>query len=213
MEPLSHIEGARIVAIARGNFAGAIRPMVDALIAGGISVVEMTLNSPGALDALRLVAAEYGDRVLVGAGTVMQAAQVAQVAQAGGKFVISPASLPDMIRAALDHGLEPVPGTLTPTEIAAASAAGARLIKWFPALGPDYLRALRGPFDTLHFMPTGTIDESNIRAYFDAGAVAVGVGSALVPRTFDGSAAAVAELTARARRLMDRAHNRSVSYA
>ncbi len=198
------IEAARFVAIVRGNYLGAMRAMAEALLAGGIRVIEVTMNSAGVLDAIRMIAQEFGDRVLVGAGTVVEPEQVKQVAQAGARFIVSPDTYRPVVQAALDLGLEPMPGAFTATEVLQAHRAGARLVKLFPATagGPDYLKQLRAPLDMIHFVPTGGIDASNVRAYFEAGAVAVGVGGALVRNNFDGSPAAVAELTERARRLV-----------
>jgi 2-dehydro-3-deoxyphosphogluconate aldolase/(4S)-4-hydroxy-2-oxoglutarate aldolase len=211
MDTRDYLESGKVVAIIRGDYREVYPQMVESLIAGGIKSIEITLNSPGAVDAIRLIAKEFADRIRVGAGTVMTPAEVDAVAAAGAKYVISPSFLPTVVKATLGHGLEPIPGTFTPTEIANAAEAGARLIKWFPALGPDYLKALRGPFNTLHFMPTGTVDESNIRAYFDAGAAAVGLGKTLVPEFFDGSPEACTDVTVRARRILDRVYGRAVA--
>jgi 2-dehydro-3-deoxyphosphogluconate aldolase / (4S)-4-hydroxy-2-oxoglutarate aldolase len=199
------IEAARVIAIIRGNYGGAIPAMVGALLAGGVSVIEVTMNSEGVLDAIQMIAQRYADRALVGAGTVTQPEQVEQVARAGARFIVSPDTNPDIIRAALEQGLEPVPGALTPTEILQAVRAGATLVKLFPAIlgGPDYLKQIRAPLDMVRFVPTGGIDASNARSFFEAGAVAVGVGSALVRNNFDGSPQAASDLTFRARRLLD----------
>jgi 2-dehydro-3-deoxyphosphogluconate aldolase/(4S)-4-hydroxy-2-oxoglutarate aldolase len=198
------IEERRIVAIIRGNYQGAIQAMTEALIAGGVSIIEVTMNSAGVLDAIRLIAEEFGDRVLVGAGTVLEARQVGEVVKAGARFIVSPDTSPDVIHASRDQGVEPLPGALTPTEVMQGYRAGARLIKLFPAVlgGPGYLRQIRAPLDMVKFVPTGGIDASNARAYLDAGAVAVGLGSSLVRSDFDGSPAAVADLTARARKIV-----------
>jgi 2-dehydro-3-deoxyphosphogluconate aldolase/(4S)-4-hydroxy-2-oxoglutarate aldolase len=206
MDVQQHIETARAIAIVRGNYPlSAIRAIAEGLLAGGITVLEVTMNSAGVLDAIKMLTAEYGERLLIGAGTVLETEQVKQAAAAGACFAVAPDTCPEIIRAAQDHGLEPIPGALTPTEIMQAYRAGARLVKLFPAPlgGPDYLRQVRAPLDMIHFIPTGGIDASNVRAYLDAGAVAVGLGSALVWNHFDGSPVAVKDLTARARRLMD----------
>jgi 2-dehydro-3-deoxyphosphogluconate aldolase/(4S)-4-hydroxy-2-oxoglutarate aldolase len=199
------IKTSRIIAIVRGNYVGAMHAMADALLAGGVTAIEVTMNSAGVLDSIRMLATEYGDRLLVGAGTVLNVEQVEQVAKAGAKFIVAPETYPDVIRASLDHGLEPLPGALTPSEVMQGYRAGARLIKLFPAMfgGPNYLKQLRAPLDMVEFVPTGGIDEHNARAYFDAGAVAIGLGSSLVKNDFDGSPAAVEDLTDRARRLIE----------
>jgi 2-dehydro-3-deoxyphosphogluconate aldolase/(4S)-4-hydroxy-2-oxoglutarate aldolase len=196
---------AKVIAIVRGDYAGVYRPMVDALLAGGVRAIEITLNSSGALEAIHMLADEYGDQALVGAGTVLETKQVAQVKEAGGTFIVCPHTDEAIIRAALDLGLEPTPGALTPSEIMAAHRAGARLIKLFPATlgGVDYLKQIRAPLNHIQFIPTGGIDASNAVDYLRAGAVAVGVGSSLVKGNFDGSAEAVRDLTQRARQLME----------
>jgi 2-dehydro-3-deoxyphosphogluconate aldolase / (4S)-4-hydroxy-2-oxoglutarate aldolase len=198
------IKTARVIAIVRGNYVGAMRAMTEALLAGGVTSIEVTMNSAGVLDSIRMLAQEYGDRILIGAGTVTEVEQVKLVAEAGAQFVVAPETFPDVIRASFDHGLEPLPGALTPTEVMQAYRAGARLVKLFPAMfgGPNYLKQLRAPLDMVEFVPTGGIDENNARSYFQAGAVAIGLGSSLVKNDFDGSPAAVEELTARARRIM-----------
>src|SRR5262249_55457163 len=90
LDIVKYLEATRVVAIVRGNYVGAMRAMADALLAGGVSVIEVTMNSAGVLDSIRMLAQEYGDRLLVGAGTVLEAEQVAQVAKAGARFVVAP---------------------------------------------------------------------------------------------------------------------------
>jgi 2-dehydro-3-deoxyphosphogluconate aldolase/(4S)-4-hydroxy-2-oxoglutarate aldolase len=203
MDIREQIEAAKLVAIVRGDYRESMPVLVEALIAGGIRVIEMTLTSAGAVEAIRMISAEYADRVLIGAGTVLEPTEVEQVAVAGARFVVSPALLPDVIGACGACGLEAIPGVLTPTEIIAAHKSGARLIKIFPVPSPDYLKAVRGPLPQLHLMPTGGIQEDNVRAYLKAGAVALGIGSSLVPSQFDGSVAAAQMLTDRARRFVN----------
>jgi Entner-Doudoroff aldolase len=154
-----------------------------ALIAGGITVMELTLDDPGAADALGTLVAELGEQALIGAGTVTSVEQVRQAAKLGARFCVSPNTDPAVIRAALDAGLEALPGAATPTEVGEGLKAGARLIKLFPAgaLGIGYLRALRGPFGGVSFVPTGGIKYGEVADWLSAGALAVGLGSDLVP--------------------------------
>jgi Entner-Doudoroff aldolase len=169
----------RIVAVLRLRDHGLATEVCDALVRGGIRVLELTQDDPGALAALRRVA---GIDAVVGAGTVMDAETVAAVADAGARFVVSPNVDAEVIAATLRAGLAPLPGALTATEVAAAVAAGAEIVKLFPAgpMGPGYLRALRGPFERVRFVPTGGIAHDAAGEWIAAGAVAVGLGSDLV---------------------------------
>jgi Entner-Doudoroff aldolase len=171
---------SRVVAILRLRDHGLAVAVAHALARGGIRVLELTQDDPGALDALRAVAGLPD--LVVGAGTVLDTETVKAVADAGARFVVSPGTDPRVISATLDAGLDPIPGALTATEVTAALAAGARMVKLFPAgpLGPAYLRALRGPFARVEFVPTGGIAHDAIGEWLDAGAVAVGLGSDLV---------------------------------
>jgi Entner-Doudoroff aldolase len=152
------------------------------LAEAGLGVLEVTLDHPGALDALGAMAQALGDDVVLGAGTVRDPALPAQAAAAGARFCVSPELDVAVVEATLAAGLEPVPGTLSPTEIATALRAGARMVKLFPAgaLGPGYLRALLGPFADLAVVPTGGIRHDEVAPWLDAGALAVGLGSDLV---------------------------------
>lgn len=195
---------ARAIAIIRGDHTPRIREIAAALLDGGVLAIEVTMNSPGAVDAIRILAEEYGDRLLVGAGTVIEVEQVEVVADVGARFIVSPDTYAPVIAAARERGLATAPGALTPTEIRTAVRAGADLVKLFPATlgGPDYLRQIRAPLNHVKFVPTGGINAGNVAEYLKAGAVAVGFGSALVKDDFDGSPEAMDVLTARAREIM-----------
>jgi Entner-Doudoroff aldolase len=162
------------------------------------------MNTPNAVGMIAQLRAQFGAGLLVGAGTVLTPEQVAQVADAGGQFVIAPDTFAPVIGAALERGLEPIPGALTATEIRTAVRAGARLVKLFPAVigGPEYLRQVRAPLDDVLFVPTGGVDHTNALDFIRAGASALGIGSALVPKQFAGSPDEVASVTAYARRLV-----------
>jgi Entner-Doudoroff aldolase len=172
---------SRVVAILRLRDHGLALEVAEALARGGVRVLELTQDDPGALEALRAVAA-LGD-VVVGAGTVLDPATVPVLADAGARFIVSPHTDAGVIGAALDAGLDPIPGALTATEVASAIQAGATLVKLFPAgpLGTAYLRALRGPFGGVDFVPTGGIAHDAVAEWLEAGAAAVGLGSDLVP--------------------------------
>ncbi len=198
------LKAAKVIAILRGDFKASIRQIADALLDGGVTAVEVTMNSPHALEMIEILAHEYRAKMLVGAGTVTEVEHVRQVHAAGARFIVSPDTFPDVIHAALDLDIEPLPGAFTPTEIRTAQRAGARLIKLFPASlgGPDYLRQITAPLNDVELVPTGGITLENAADYLRAGGVALGVGSVLLPSSFDGSAQAVSSLTERARRLM-----------
>lgn len=176
---MKELRDTRVIAILRLRDHGLAVEVCDALLRGGIRVLEVTLDDPAALAALRRVA---GLDAVVGAGTVLDAATVAAAADAGARFVVSPNTDARVIAASLDAGLTPLPGALTATEVAAAVEAGAEYVKLFPAgpMGPAYLRALRGPFERVRFVPTGGIAHDAAHEWIAAGAVAVGLGSDLV---------------------------------
>jgi 2-dehydro-3-deoxyphosphogluconate aldolase/(4S)-4-hydroxy-2-oxoglutarate aldolase len=176
------LESSPLLGIVRFHDGGDVSGAVEALVSGGIELVEVTIDTPGALEAVERAA---GEGRVVGVGTVVSVEQVRACAAAGARFVVSPGVIADVIRDARELGLEPVPGVFTATEILTATAAGARVMKLFPAScgGPSYLRALRGPFPTTALVPTGGVRLDEIVAYFDAGATVVALGSTLVGRT------------------------------
>lgn len=171
----------RLVAIVRGARPADFPSILEALYEGGVRAVEVTLNSPDALSLLATASSFWGDRLLLGAGTVMDATSVADAVSAGARFIISPHLDPSVVSASLAAGVISIPGAYTPTEIVAAYRLGAHIVKVFPAsIGPAYLRDLRGPLPHIPLMPTGGVTLSNIKAFALAGAAAFGVGSALV---------------------------------
>lgn len=182
-----------LLGIVRFHAGGDVAGAVDALVRGGVDLVEVTLDTPGALD---VIANASGT---IGAGTVVTAEQVRAAADAGAKFVISPGFVPEVVATALELGLEPVPGTFTPTEILAARAAGARVLKLFPVSvgGPPYVKMLRGPFPDVPFVVTGGVKPADVHAYFGAGATVVAIGSELVGRTAPTSDAELEEIVER----------------
>jgi 2-dehydro-3-deoxyphosphogluconate aldolase / (4S)-4-hydroxy-2-oxoglutarate aldolase len=153
------------------------------LLDAGLPVMEVTFDHPGAPAALRCMVDQLPAAALLGAGTVRTTQQISWCKDAGGRFCVSPHTDPDLIGACIDAGLEPIPGAQTATDVATATDAGARLIKLFPAgpLGLRYLRAMLGPFSDVLFVPTGGIRHDEVGTWLQAGAVAVGLGSDLVP--------------------------------
>lgn len=168
-----------ILAIARFRTRAALAEVFDAIRRGGIGLVEVTADTPGALEAVRAAAAAGAP---VGAGTILSVEAARAFAEAGAAFLVSPGVRVDVVRAAVELGIPSVPGALSPTEIATAIDAGAEAVKLFPAGfgGPDYLRSLRGPFARVAFVPTGGIRPDEVGSWLDAGAACVGLGATLV---------------------------------
>ncbi len=181
---LERIARGRVVAIIRGEYGARIEEIAEAILDGGVTALEVTFNSPDVIGMLGRLAASVGDRMAIGAGTVMTDDDVDAAARAGARFIVSPNMNPAVIRASRERGLVSLPGCFTPTEIVAAMEAGADAAKLFPAasLGPEFLRALRGPLPAVRVVPTGGVTPDSARAWFDAGAWAVGVGSELISR-------------------------------
>jgi 2-dehydro-3-deoxyphosphogluconate aldolase/(4S)-4-hydroxy-2-oxoglutarate aldolase len=174
-----------LIPVIRADSADAAIAVVDALAEAGLVIAEITMTVPGAIDAIEAVSKRFADRVLVGAGTVTDADAARRAVDAGAEFIVSPCLVPEVIEAARGFDAAVLPGALTPTEIFAAHSAGADMVKVFPAQnlgGASYLRALRGPFPDIPLVPTGGVTLDNIREMFDAGAVAVGVGSELISK-------------------------------
>ncbi len=181
MEPLQKILFYKVVAILRGADPDHVVEIARALSDGGVKLLEVTLNSPDALGAITRITHELGDRLLVGAGTVLDAEAAKAAISAGAKFIISPNLDKATIETTKKSGIISIPGAFTATEILQAYRYGGDIIKVFPAsIGPDYIRDLRGPFPHIPLMPTGGVNLENIRAFQKAGAVAFGIGSALV---------------------------------
>ncbi len=163
-------------------------PLVEscrAAVRGGLTVLEITLTTPGALGAIEIMAKEEG--VVAGAGTVLTPEDARRVADAGGRFALSPVFDPGVVDEAHRLGLLAVPGAATATEILAAHRSGARLVKVFPAAvlgGASYIRALRGPLPDIPLVPTNGITAETIAEYIAAGAIAVGVGGDVFPPNF-----------------------------
>jgi 2-dehydro-3-deoxyphosphogalactonate aldolase len=191
-----------VIAILRGVRPDEVLQVARAVLAGGIRILEVPLNSPQALESIALVARELGSEALVGAGTVLTPAQADQVAAAGARLVLSPNFDAGVVQQTKARGMLSVPGVATPSEGFAALAAGADALKLFPAemLGPAVLKAWRAVFprDTA-MLPVGGVGEANLAAFRAAGASGAGIGSALYA-----PGVAPDELTRRARLLVQR---------
>jgi len=180
---LQRIVDGGLIAIVRGTFAAdRLVHIAEILESAGINTVEVTLNSKDALTHIGTLRRVLPDSMIVGAGTVRSVRLVEQAAAAGAQFALSPSLDPAAVGAAQRLGLAFIPGVLTPTEVEAAANLGCDIVKLFPAssLGTDHLRGLRAVFGGTSFIPTGGITVENVGEYRGAGAVAVGIGSALV---------------------------------
>ncbi|MBI5646775.1 MAG: bifunctional 4-hydroxy-2-oxoglutarate aldolase/2-dehydro-3-deoxy-phosphogluconate aldolase [Ignavibacteriae bacterium] len=179
---IHRIETSRLIAVVRLDDAGPIPRVVEALLGGGISIVEITLTTPGAMDMIAVLRAEYGNEILLGAGSILNAAQAAQAADAGAEFLVSPVFSSGMMDVAAKTGLVAIPGAYTPTEILRATEAGADFVKVFPSdgLGPAFIKAVLAPMPALKLIPTGGVTLDNARSWIEAGSTALGLGSALV---------------------------------
>jgi 2-dehydro-3-deoxyphosphogluconate aldolase/(4S)-4-hydroxy-2-oxoglutarate aldolase len=204
-----HIEEVGLVPVLRLSSADHVVRAVEALLAAGISVCEVTMTVPGAIKVIRQVVERFGDRVLVGAGTVLSAHDAMACIDAGARFVVSPGFDAPTISAAHERDIAALPGALTPTEVITAWKAGADMVKIFPCSavgGAKYLRALKGPLPQIKMLPTGGVGPSTAHDYIAAGASALGIGSELAdPAVLD--AGRDGEITERARDLMAVIHS------
>lgn len=181
-ENLQRVLDTGIVAILRASSSEHLTNVAKALFDGGIDVIEVTFTVPGALEILAAVKKELGSRVLLGAGTVLDPETARAALFAGAEFIVAPSFNPDVVRLCKRYDKLVMPGGFTPTEILAAWEAGAPIVKVFPsdAVGPSYLKALKGPFPQIRLMPTGGVNLQTLAEFVRAGASAVGVGSSLV---------------------------------
>lgn len=172
-------EGA--VAVIRMRSADDALRAIRALHAGGVSALEITLTTPDALGLIERTSRELGDAVLVGAGSVLDAYSARRAVDAGARYVVSPVFREEVVEEAHRLGVPAIPGAFTPTEILRAHEAGADLVKVFPAdtLGPAFLKGVLAPMPFLRLIPTGGVTPYNVGDWLHAGAVAVGLGSAL----------------------------------
>jgi len=171
-----------IVAIVRSPDSSQLVEVARALADGGIDVVEITMTVPNALDVLRQVKQSLGDRLLLGAGTVLDPETARAVLLAGAEFIVTPTLNLEVIRMCQRYDKVITPGAFTPTEILAAWEAGADIVKVFPAevVGPPFFKAVRGPLPQVRLMPTGGVDLNTAAAFLKAGACCLGIGSQLV---------------------------------
>ena len=203
-----HIERLGIVPVVRAKSPELARRAIDALRAGGVTVFEVTLTVPGAVDLIKTLCQEVGRDVLIGAGTVLTQADAERCIDAGARFIVSPGFDERIVDVSRARGIAVMPGALTPTEVIKAWQAGASMVKIFPCSamgGAKYLKALRGPLPDVKLLPTGGVSLQTAAEYIHAGAAALGIGGELVDQGAL-EAGKDAELSRRARELIDAVH-------
>ncbi|GIV70524.1 bifunctional 4-hydroxy-2-oxoglutarate aldolase/2-dehydro-3-deoxy-phosphogluconate aldolase [Caldilinea sp.] len=180
---LTQIEELGLVAVLRGPSPELTLAMVDALVAGGVRGIEITYTTPNAEEVVATLKRKYGASIVLGMGTLTEPEQVERAQAAGAQFLVSPHCDPMLGERMVASALPAMIGALTPTEVVQAHRLGADVVKLFPGSlgGPAYLQSLRGPFPHIRMMPTGGVSLSNVAQWFQAGAVAVGVGGELCP--------------------------------
>ena len=179
---LAALESSRLIAILRGDFGGAELEIAGALRAGGIRLMEVSTVSTDYCKVIHNLSMTFGDDLLIGAGTVFTLDHLAEVTSAGAKFIVSPNTKEAIIARTRELGCASFPGAFTPTEIETALSYGADAVKLFPAspLGPQFVRAVRGPMPQVKLIPTGGVHAGNAREWLSAGAWGLAVGSELV---------------------------------
>ena len=180
---LRRIEAAGVIAVLRASTADRAIAAGSVLVESGISAIEVTFTVPDAPRVMRELRARHGDAAIVGAGTVTSVVQVEQALAAGAEFLVSPGHAPLVTERAVSSGVPVMIGAFTATEVMTVLEAGADIVKFFPGglAGPAGIRALRAPFPSARFVPTGGVSAANLGSWFDAGAVAVGAGGELLP--------------------------------
>lgn len=182
-DTLGRMVATGIVPVVRAASADEAFAVIDAIRAGGIDVIELTMTVPGAVEVIRELARRFGDDVLLGAGTVLDAETARACMLAGARFVVSPILDEGTIVCCRTYSIPMIPGALTPTEVVRAWRAGAAMVKVFPCGavgGPSYLKALKAPLPQIDLIPTGGVSLANAADYLRAGASAVGAGADLV---------------------------------
>ena len=185
-ETMERLERIGLIPVLRARSASEAHALVEAMVAGGVEVVEVTMTVPGAIEILKDLKKTYGDRLLLGSGTVTTVAQCEATIEAGAEFVVSPSLHLDVMAATQKAGKVSIPGALTPTEVITAWRAGAAYVKVFPCSalgGAKYLKALKAPFPEIRLIPTGGVTLTTAADFLHAGASALGVGTDLVNPT------------------------------
>lgn len=181
-EQMQRIEACKIVSIIRANSSDELIKVAAAIKDGGVDVIEVTMTTPDALQVINDVANRYGDKLLVGVGSVLDAETARAAILAGAEFVVSPTTKPAVIEICNRYGKVVMPGAFTPTEILTAWESGADYVKVFPSsgVGPGYIKDIKAPLPQIPLVPTGGVNIENAGEFIASGASALGVGSALV---------------------------------
>lgn len=200
---LDTLKDLGVVAVIRGSSVENAVEMCRALMAGGVRGLELTYSTPNCCEAIKQVVGLFGEQAVIGVGTVRTPEQLEEAHAAGAKFAVSPHFDPDVMCAALEVKIPMMPGAITPTEVVQAHQSGATAIKIFPGslVGPGYIKALRAPLPDIPLMPTGGVSVANMKEWFEAGAVAVGMGGNLASGTPASIEAAAKETMAELRRI------------
>lgn len=184
------IENEKIIVIVRGVPSEKLIPLARAMYSGGIRFLEITYSADGSTsdektaENIKMLSEHFDGRMYIGAGTVLSEKQVELTKEAGGQFVISPDTNPDIIKKTKELGMVSIPGALTPSEITIAHRSGADFVKMFPIvnMGADYVKAIKAPLSHIRLLAVGGVNENNISEYFRAGVCGCGVGSNIVSK-------------------------------
>jgi 2-dehydro-3-deoxyphosphogluconate aldolase/(4S)-4-hydroxy-2-oxoglutarate aldolase len=182
-DTLREIRRIGIIAVLRAPTGELALRMVEALVAGGVTGIEITYSTPNAAAVVRALDANHGSGILLGMGTLTRSEQADEARAAGARFIVSPHTKAGLAEAMVASGLATLVGALSPSEVEEAHARGADIVKIFPAslVGPTYIRSLRGPFPDIPMIPSGGVNAANLGEWLAAGAVAVSAGSELCP--------------------------------
>jgi len=203
-ELLGRIRESGIIAIMRANSSDQLIAAADATLEGGVNAIEVTMTTPGALEVIRQARERYGQEVIFGVGSVVDAETARAAILAGAQFVVGPTLDLNVISLCRRYSVPVIPGALTPTEILTAWEAGADLVKVFPAsfFGPAYLKAVKAPLPQVKLVPVGGVDLDNAAEFIRVGAEILGVGSSLISQKLLDQGA-LEEISARARRFRE----------
>lgn len=182
-EVLEKVKELGLLAVIRGPSPDLTIKMVAALVAGGVTGIEITYTTPNAEEVVRNLSEIYGNSIVLGMGTLTKPEQALSAKEAGAGFLVSPICEERLVKSLVESGLLAMAGALTPTEVFRAYQLGADIVKIFPGStgGPAYIKALKGPFPYIPMMPTGGVSAGNVAEWFSVGVVAVGAGSKLCP--------------------------------
>lgn len=203
MDPLSHVGSRKVIAVVRLPSTEGLLEAARAVLDGGLDVLELTWNTPGAPQGLTRLTETYGREMLLGAGTILNLKMAGQARDAGAKFIVTPTPNPEIIEFCLEEGITPIPGAFSPAEVWDCWTRGAPMVKLFPSgpVGPGHLKAIHGPFPEVRLVPTGGIGIEDVDDFLAAGAYAVGLTSITPPQ--DVERADWASITQRARRVVE----------